>query len=350
LNFALFFIGKVKGSLAYACIFVNVIFACVSGSAPADCSAISPVLLPVMKKEGYEEDFSAGINATAAVLGPIIPPSIPMVFLALITNLSIGRLFLGGVIPGLLMALSMGIISYLKIRKMDLKPHESNMSWKGFWAAIKESGLSLLAPIIIIAGVLSGVVTVTEVSMLGTAYVMFIGVVVYKKIKLKDILECFKRVALFSSTIMALFAVAGIFSYLIAVEGLGKQLTKFVVEYNPSSTIFLLFINILFLFLGMIMDAIPAMLIFGPILLPIANQLGIDPTHFGTVMVINLMIGLLTPPVGALIFVESKISGLSFERMSKAILPFVGALLGVLLLITYVPALVTFIPNLFFGG
>ena len=349
LKFSLFFIGRFKGGLAHACVVVNVIFSLVSGSGPADAAAISPVLLPEMKKEGYPEDFSAALNAAAAVLGPIIPPGIPMVFLALITNLSIGRLFLGALIPGLIMAFFLHLLVIIKVNKMDLKPTEYKMTWKGFWEVLRESSLSLIAPIIIIVGVFTGITTITEVAILATAYVLLIGIFVYKTITFKNMFEVFKKTALFSSTIMALFAVAGIFSYLIAVEGLGKTLVDLVAQYNLSSFMFLLLVNIFFLFLGMIMDAIPAMLIFGPLLLPIAVQLGIDPTHFGIVMISNLMIGLLTPPVGGLLFIESKLSGLSFERVAKASLPFVGALLISLVFITYIPWVVTYVPNLVFG-
>ncbi|HHW02386.1 MAG TPA: TRAP transporter large permease [Thermoanaerobacterales bacterium] len=350
LDFSLFFIGKFKGGLAHACIVVNVIFSLVSGSGPADAAAISPVLLPKMKEEGYPEDFSAACNAAGAVLGPIIPPGIPMVFLALITNLSIGRLFLGAMIPGLLMALLMGVVVIIKVRKMNLKPHKGTMTWKGFWKVLRESWLSLIAPAIIFVGVFSGMATVTEVAILATAYVLIIGIFVYKKITFKGMFKAFKNTALFSAAIMALFAVAGIFSYMIAVEGLGTQLIQLINQYDMSPAMFLLFCNILFLILGMIMDATPAMLIFGPLLLPIATQLGIDPTHFGTVMICNLMIGLITPPVGALLFLETKISGLPFERVTKAAIPFVGALLIAQVLTTYIPDIVTFLPDLVFGG
>lgn len=350
LKFALFFIGKIKGGLAHACIIVNVIFSLVSGSGPADAAAISPILLPQMKKQGYDEDFSAALNAAAAVLGPIIPPGIPMVFLALITNLSIGRLFLGAMIPGLIMAGFLHLLVVLKIRKMNLLPaDEYRMTWKGFWAVLRESFLSLMAPVIIIAGVFTGIATITEIAILASAYVLLIGVFVYKKITIKNLYEVFKKTAQFSATIMALFAVAGIFSYLIAVEGLGKALEQLVLQYNPSPFVFLIFVNIFFLFLGMIMDAVPAMLIFCPMLLPIASKLGIDPTHFGIVIISNLMIGLLTPPVGGLLFIESKLSGLSFERIARASLPFVGVLLLSLIVITYVPWVVTWLPNLVFG-
>lgn len=350
LKFALFFIGKIKGGLAHACIIVNVIFSLVSGSGPADAAAISPILLPQMKKQGYDEDFSAALNAAAAVLGPIIPPGIPMVFLALITNLSIGRLFLGAMIPGLIMAGFLHLLVIVKIRKMNLIPTDDyRMTWKGFWKVSRESFLSLMAPVIIIAGVFTGIATITEIAILASAYVLVIGAFVYRKITIRSLFQVFKKTAQFSATIMALFAVAGIFSYLIAVEGLGKALEQLVLQYNPSPTVFLILVNIFFLFLGMIMDAVPAMLIFCPMLLPIAAKLGIDQTHFGIIIISNLMIGLLTPPVGGLLFIESKLSGLSFERIARASLPFVGALLLSLIVITYVPWVVTWLPNLVFG-
>ena len=303
-----------------------------------------------MKKEGYPEEFSAALNAAAAVLGPIIPPGIPMVFLALITNLSIGRLFFGALIPGLIMAGSMHIIVLFATRKMNLKvdePQEENR--ERFGSVFKRSVLSLIAPVIIIAGVLTGMATVTEIAILACAYVLVIGIFVYRTITLKSMFQVFCKMALFSSIIMALFTVADIFSYIIAVEGLSAQLVALVEQYNITPVMFLLGINIFFLFLGMIMDATPAMLIFGPVLLPIANQLGIDSIHFGMVMICNLMIGLVTPPVGALLFIESKLSGVSFERITKASLPFIVALLVCQLIITYVPWTVTWLPNLIFG-
>lgn len=349
LKFSMFFIGKIRGGLAYACIAVNAIFSLVSGSGPADAAAISPVMLPQMKKEGYPEDFSAALNAAGAVLGPIIPPGIPMVFLALITNLSVGRLFLGAMLPGIIMALLLCVVVFIKVRKFDLLPHEGSMSLKGLIEVLKESFWALLAPVIIIAGVFSGICTITEVAILACGYVLAVGFLLYRNISFKDVLVAFKKTAQFSSTIMALFAVAGIFSYLIAVEGLGRTLSALIEQAQPSSFVFLLVINIFFLFVGMIMDATPAMLIFAPLLMPLAADLGIDLIHFGIIMISNLMIGLLTPPVGGLLFIEAKISGLPFERIARASLPFVGALIISLIFITYIPWVVTWLPNLVFG-
>ncbi len=347
-RFSRFFIGKWKGGLSYTCVVVNIIAAGVSGSAPADCSAVSSVMLPVMKKEGYPENFSAAINASAATIGPIIPPSIPMVFIGLLTNLSVGRLFLGGVIPGFLMGGALMLICYLKVKKMNLGKYEQEQSFKIFWEVLKDSFLALSAPIIIILGVITGLVTITEVAILATAYVLFIGVFVYKTIAIKDILNIFKRSVLFSSSIMALFSVAFIFSWFIAVEGIGKQLGVYIISMNMSPLMFLIFVGLLFILLGTIIDAIPAMLIFVPVILPIATELGIDPIHISVVIVTNLMIGLLTPPVGGLLYLEAKIANVPVDRLIKELIPFILVLFAVVALMTFFPPIVTFIPNLLF--
>jgi tripartite ATP-independent transporter DctM subunit len=347
-KFARFFIGKWKGGLSYTCVIVNIITAGVSGSAPADCSAVSSVLLPVMKKEKYPEDFSAAINASAATIGPIIPPSIPMVFIGLLTNLSIGRLFLGGVIPGLLMGGGLMLVCYWKVKKMNLRIYEQERSFKIFLEILMDSFLALIAPLIIILGVITGLVTITEVAILATAYVLIIGVFVYKTIAIKDILNIFKNSILFSSSIMALFSVAFIFSWFIAVEGLGKQLGAYVLSMNMSPLMFLIFINFLWIFLGTIVDAIVSMIIFVPVLLPIVIALGIDPYFFSVLTVVNLMIGLLTPPVGGLLYLEAKIANVPVDRLMKELVPFILVLFAVVALMIFVPPIVTFIPNLLF--
>ena len=347
-RFSRFFIGKWKGGLSYTCVVVNIIAAGVSGSAPADCSAVSSVMLPVMKKEEYPEEFSAAINASAATIGPIIPPSIPMVFIGLLTNLSIGRLFLGGVIPGFLMGGGLMLVCYLKVKKMNLGIYEQERSFKIFLEILMDSFLALIAPLIIILGVITGLVTITEVAMFATAYVLIIGVFFYKTIAIKDILNIFKNSVLFSSSIMALFSVAFIFSWFIAVEGLGKQMGAYIISMNMSPLMFLIFVNFLWIFLGTIVDAIVSMIIFVPVLLPIVIALGIDPYFFSVLTVVNLMIGLLTPPVGGLLYLEAKIANVPVDRLIKELVPFILVLFAVVALMIFVPAIVTFIPNLLF--
>ncbi len=344
-KFARFIVGQIRGGLAYVVVIVNVIMAGVSGSAVADASAVCSVLLPAMDKEGYDRKFAAAINSAAATVGPIIPPSIPMVFIGVISNLSIGKLFLGGVVPGLLMGIFLTSSIFLFGKKKGLPISLEPRNLKAFLSVFKEVFFALIAPLIIIIGVVFGIVTIVEVAILAVFYVLFVALFIYRSIKWREIPGLFAKAGSFSATIMAIFAIVGIFSWLIANEQLGQRIGHLIISLNLGRVGFLFIVNIFFLFLGCIMDAIPAMLIFFPILLPISTQLGIDPTHFGVVVVLNLMIGLLTPPVGALLFLVSKIADVSFDDLVKEVWPYIVALLIVLGLITYIPPLVTFIPN-----
>jgi len=347
-RFSQCFVGRVQGGLAYVTVIVNVIMAGVSGSAVADASAVSSVLLPAMARDGYDRRFAAAINASAAVIGPIIPPSIPMVFIAVISDLSIGRLFLGGVIPGLLMGAFLAVTIYLQSLRHPLPTTQVVGGLAEFFRLLGHAFLALMAPAIIIAGVIFGVVTIVEVAFLAVFYVLLVGMCAYRTIHLRSLLGIFGRAAATSATILAIFAAVGAYSWIIANEQLGPQVARAIQTMGLGRVGFLLVVNLFFLFLGCIMDAIPAMLIFFPVLLPVAKNLEIDPIHFGVVVVLNLMIGLLTPPVGGLLFLEAKIADISFEALVRAVTPFLAALLAVLALITYFPPLVTFIPNLVF--
>jgi C4-dicarboxylate transporter, DctM subunit len=344
-RFSQFFVGRIQGGLAYVTVIVNVIMAGVSGSAVADASAVSSVLLPAMARDGYDRRFAAAINAAAATIGPIIPPSIPMVFIAVISDLSIGRLFLGGVVPGLLMGTFLAVTIYLQSLRHPLPTTPAEGGFAEFLRLLGETFLALLAPLIILAGVIFGVVTIVEVAFLAVFYVLLVGLLGYRTIHLRALPGIFARAAATSTTIMAIFASVGAFSWIIANEQLGPQVARAIQGFGLGWAGFLFVANIFFLFLGCIMDAVPAMLIFFPVLLPVAKSLGIDPIHFGVMVVLNLMIGLLTPPVGAILFLEAKIAGIPFEALVRAVTPYLLALLAVLGLITYIPPLVTFIPN-----
>ncbi|MBP2670508.1 MAG: dicarboxylate transporter, DctM subunit [candidate division NC10 bacterium] len=344
-RFAQYFVGRIRGGLAYVTVIVNVIMAGVSGSAVADASAVSSVLLPAMARDGYDRRFAAAINASAAVIGPIIPPSIPMVFIAVISDLSIGRLFLGGVVPGLLMGIFLAVTIYLYSLRHALPVTEVRGGLSEFIRLLGEAFLALLAPVIILAGVVFGVVTIVEVAFLAVLYVLLVGMLAYRTIRFRALPGIVSRAAATSVTILAIFASVGAYSWIIANEQLGPQVARAIQSLGLGWVGFLLVANLFFLFLGCIMDAVPAMLIFFPVLLPVAKGLGIDPIHFGVVVVLNLMIGLLTPPVGALLFLEAKLADVSFEELVRAVWPYLAALLCVLALITYVPPLVTFVPN-----
>ncbi len=349
LQFSNFFVGQYRAGLAYVSILTSVFLAGVSGSAVSDASSTSAVLHPIMKRRGYDDAYSASINASSAIIGPIIPPSIPMVNVGVISGISIGKLFLGGYFPGLLMAIGLWILVTVVAKRRNYPVAKVERSWKIFFSLLKDTYLALLAPIIIVVGVISGVVTITEVAVLANFYIILISVFVYKSINFKNFFETVRATAVFCCSIMVIFAAVGVFQYIVSSEQLGKQLMNLILRLNMNSTTFLMFCTVFFLFMGCILDAVPVILIFFPVLLPIAIQLGIDPVHFGVVTVLNLMIGLITPPVGALLFIQTKIAGISINALMKEIWPHIAVLLGTLLVITFIPGFVTFLPNLFFA-
>lgn len=347
-EFADYFVGRFRGGLAYVAIVVNIIMAGVSGSAVADASAVSSVLLPTMKTRGYDLPFAASINAAAAVIGPIIPPSIPMIFIGVISGISIGKLFLGGVLPGLIMGAILAVMVFITGRKKEFPIVKTDLNVKGLIRLLRDTFFALIAPLIIILGVVLGIVTLVEVSVLANFYILLISLFVYKSITFKEIPKIFAKAAVFSSSIMIIFAVVGLYQYIVAYEQLGEQLGMLIATVHLTKVWFLLLANIFFLFMGCILDAVPVMLIFFPVLLPVAIQLGIDPTHFGVIVVLNLMIGLLTPPIGALLFLETKIADIQFEILVRNVWPYTLSLILVLFLCTYIPGLVLYIPNLIF--
>ncbi len=349
-DFASYLVGGFRGGMAYVAIVVNFIMAGVSGSAVADATAVSSVLLPTMEKQGYPKPFAASINAAAAVIGPIIPPSIPMIFIGVISGLSIGKLFLAGIVPGLLVALALAVSVFVVSRRHNFPVIKIERSMREFGLLLKDTLFALMTPVIIVLGVVLGVVTLVEVATLAIFYILIVSLFVYRSINLREVFAVARSAAVFSTAIMIIFAVVGVFQYIVVQEQFGDKLHALVVSLDLSPIAFLIAVNIFYILMGCIIDAIPVMLIFFPVLLPIATGLGIDPTHFGFITVFNLMIGLLTPPVGALLFIETKIAKIPFTTLVTATLPYTLVLFAVLFLCTYFPQLVMFIPNLVFRG
>lgn len=364
IDLLMFFLGRFRGGLAQASVGVNLFASGVSGSAPADAAAVSSVMLPAMRREGYTPQYAAAVNASAAVVGPIMPPSIPMVFVALVTQLSLGQLFLGGVGPAIILAGSMvGLIAWHAVRgrlpsrkttavavgagtgDADAPSTDQRSLGRLFVEALP----ALLAPAFIIAGVFGGFATITEMAVLAAFYVLLLGLL-YRTLQVREVPAVLRDGAVFSSTIMILFAAVGSFTYVIAAQRVGDQVAEFVSGLDVGPTTFLLLTMVFFLVVGMVLDAVPAILIFLPILLPVAVELGVDPIHFGVLVVVNLMIGLLTPPVGALLYVLTKIGKVPFTALVKETMPFVAVMLIGLLLMVLVPSIVTALPELVFGG
>jgi C4-dicarboxylate transporter DctM subunit len=341
-------IGHIKGGLANVNIVANMIMAGVSGAAVVDAAMIGTIMIPSMKKEGYSAEFSSAVTAAAATIGPIIPPSIPLVIYGALCNVSIGRLFLGGAIPGILMGIYLMIATYFISKKRNY-PSGRRFSWKERAKVLWKGFFSLIAPIIIVGGIVSGVVTATESGIILVIYTFLIGFFVFRELPMRDIPIMLKRVAVSSATVIIIIATSSIFSYLLANMRADQQLVEFLTKFSVNKWLFLLIINIFFLIWGCFLEAMPALVILMPILAPVAKQIGVDPVHFGVVCVLNLMIGMITPPFGILLFVLSSLGNVSVKKIVKEIPWLMAALIACLLTITYTPSLVTWLPNVLMG-
>ena len=345
-SFARALLGHITGGLGFVTVMASMLFAGVSGSAVADTSAIGSILYPVMKKEGYDEEKSAALFAAAGTIGPIIPPSIPMILFGVIANVSIVKLFLGGIIPGVIIGIGLMIGWYLHAKKAGYKASE-RFDPKLLFRATIDAFWALFLPVIILGGIVTGVCTPTEAAVIAVVYAFAVGLFIYRELKLSMLPELLVNSAKSTAVVMLVCGCATAAAYFITTAQVPALLSGTLLAISGTSPILLMFyINILLLLVGCVMDLTPALLIMGPMLMPIITKFGIDPVYFGVVMIVNLCIGLITPPVGNILFVGCSISKLSVGRMSKAIVPNILIMIAALFLITYVPGLVTFIPNL----
>jgi tripartite ATP-independent transporter DctM subunit len=323
-------------------------FSGITGSASADVAALGPIEMAMMKEAGYEVDYSAALTAASSTIGPIIPPSIPMVVYAVAAgNVSIGGLFLAGFIPGILLGVVMMIYHYYLSVKRNYPYRKTSISFRQFLIIFKEAILSLLMPAIILFGILGGVFTATEASAVAVAYAFIVGLFVIKKLNFEKIRKALLQSGLTTGMSLFLIATANIFSWILATQQVPQLATNFFLSVSNSPLVYLLLVNLLLLVVGCLMDNLAALVIFAPILAPIATMFGINPLHFGIIMVVNLIVGLITPPVGLCLLMACTISKIPLERIVKQIWPFVLIEIGVLLLITYVPNLTLFLPRYF---
>jgi tripartite ATP-independent transporter DctM subunit len=343
-------VGRFRGGLAQTTVLATMLFSGISGSAVADATALGKVLIPAMKKQGYGGPFSAALMASASVNGPIIPPSIPMVIYGLSVGkgVSVAALFLGGVIPGLMLGLSLMAMAYYIAVKRNFPVFE-RVPWREIPGRALPAIWAILMPVIILVGVTAGIVTVTESAAVAVLYAAFIGLVVYRELRLKDLMRILIQTALDTALVMFIIALASGFGYLMAISGLPRQVAAWISSISTDPIVILLLINGLLLVVGCFMEAIAAMLILIPVLIPIVQTAGVDLVHFGLIMVFNLMLGLLTPPVGILLYICANFAEVKLEDEVKAVLPFLGVGLLVLLLITLFPPLVLWLPNLLLG-
>jgi tripartite ATP-independent transporter DctM subunit len=338
-RFADALVGHIRGGLGYVTVISGMIFAGVSGSAIADTAALGSVVIPVMRDKGYDPERSAGLICGAGTIGPIIPPSIPMIIFGVTAQVSIVKLFLGGVIPGILVGIGLMIVWYFHSRRIGYTA-APRAPFKVMLSATGRAFWSFLLPVIIMGGIIFGVMTPTEAAVVAVVYAFLVSMFVYKEMKLRDIPNIIT--AAMKSTASVMFVVGGATAaaYVITTAHIPEMLSQLMISHAPNASVLLLLINILLLLFGCVMDTAPAILILTPVLMPVITRYGIDPVHFGVVMVMNLCIGLMTPPVGAVLYVGSGLSNLSIYRLTRGMLPFIVVMTIVLFLITYIPDLV----------
>ena len=348
IQFATSMVGHWHGGLALAGVLACALFAAVSGSSPATVVAIGSIILPAMVKQGYPKSFGAGVITTSGALGILIPPSIVMVMYSVSTNTSVGKLFMAGVIPGLMLAALLGLTTWILARKHDY-PRMDKASWGERWLAFRRSAWGLLLIVIVMGGIYTGIFTPTEAAAMAAVYAFIIAVFVYKDLNLKQVPKVLLDSAAMSAMLLYIITNAVLFSFLMTSEGIPHAMAGWIMDKGFGLVSFLLVVNFLLLLAGNVMEPSSIVLIMAPILFPVATALGVDPVHFGIIMVVNMEIGMCHPPVGLNLYVASSITKMGITELTMAVLPWLCTMLVFLLLITYVPQISLWLPSLVFS-
>ena len=339
-------LGRLKGGTAQVNVFISLIFSGMTGSAIADASGIGLMEIDQMKKEGYDAEFSCAITAASATVGPIFPPSIPMVIYAMLSGASIGKLFMGGMVPGVLLAILLMIYVAFISHKRNY-PAGVVMSKREFLKATLQALPALFTVVILLGGIYSGICTPTEAGAVASAYALIISALIYKTLGWKKLWGIIKKSAANTATLALLCGTSMLFSYIISLEQVPRVVASLVMGITDNKYIFLFIVNIVFLLLGCVLDVSTIQLVFVPMVLPLVQAMGIDLVHFGVVICLNMMIGLSTPPFGMLLFIVSGLGKTKIKGVIREILPMVLIMIGLLFLVTYVPDIIMFIPNNF---
>ncbi len=346
-GFARALVGWLPGGLAHVNVGSSIIFAGMSGAAVADAGGLGTIEIKAMQDAGYDTEFSVGVTASSSTIGPIIPPSLPMVVYGVLASASIGQLFAAGFMPGLLMGLSLMIIIAWQSKKKGYG-RDTTFSWPMLWLGFRRAFLSLLTPVIIIGGIMTGIFTPTEAAIAAVFYALILGLVIYRTLTWKNLVRISMETAETTAIIMLIVAGASIFSWILTSSQITEKLAGLILSFTSSKLVIILLITAIILVVGCFMETIAAITILVPVLLPIAMKVGMDPVHFGVILVLNLMLGLLTPPVGMVLYVLSRVANIPFERCVAGTFPLVIPLAIVLLLITFIPDLCMWLPELIY--
>ena len=348
INFASSMVGHWHGGLALAGVMACALFAAVSGSSPATVVAIGSIILPAMVKQGYPRGFGAGVITTSGALGILIPPSIVMVMYSVSTNTSVGKLFMAGVIPGMMLAMLLGLTTWFLARKNNY-PRMQKASWKERFVTFKKSAWGLLLIVIVMGGIYSGAFTPTEAAAMAAVYAFIIAVFVYKDLKIKQVGKVLLDSAAMSAMLLYIITNAVLFSFLMTSENIPQAMAEWITGKGLGVISFLLVVNVLLLVAGNVMEPSSIVLIMAPILFPVAMKLGIDPVHFGILIVVNMEVGMCHPPVGLNLYVASGITKMGISELTVAVMPWLLTMLAFLGLITYVPQISLWLPNLIYN-
>ena len=336
-------VGWIPGGLGHANVVASIIFAGMSGSAVADAGGLGAIEMEAMKKNGYDEDFAGAVTAASSVIGPIFPPSIPLIIYGSVASVSVDQLFMGGVVPGLLMGvlLMVMVLYFAIVRRYERHPFRLRALIRQFLGSIP----ALITPVMILCGFVVGWFTPTEASSIAVIYSLLIALFLYRTLDWKSFKKCLKDSAISSANTLFIIGTSTLFTYVMAMEGISRQFADVILGISSNPNVVLLVINVLLLVLGMVMEPGAILTLMLPVLLPIANGLGLDLVHFGVMVVLNLMIGQVTPPFGVCLFVISDVAKIKLDKLYKSILPFLVPLVVVLLMCTYIPGIVTYLPS-----
>lgn len=339
-------VGRIRGALGVVNVLVSMLFGGISGSSISDTASIGAILIPEMREKGYSSEFACGVTVASSTMGMIIPPSIPMLIYAAISSQSVGKLFLGGLIPGILVGVFMCSITVFMAKREDIPLVKVNFSHDYIFATIKDSILALILPLVVIGSIVLGIVTATEAAAVGALYALLVGLFVFRTLKLKAIFRIFKKTVRLSASVMIVVAFSNMYTWILTLESVPQKLLILVNSLNMSSTSFLLSVSVIILFIGMFLDVSPSIMLLTPVFLPAAIAVGIDPIQFGVLLIVGTAVGLTTPPVGMCLNVASTISKKSVISIFKASIPFLLANLIVLTLISIIPGISLWFSNL----